>query len=643
MLTSKELRPAKGGQTKISISSQELRSKYLKFFESKRHAIIPSASLIPDNDPTVLYTTAGMHPLVPYLMGQKHPAGTRLANVQKCVRTQDIDEVGDNRHDTFFEMLGNWSLGESDAPDGVGSGYFKSEAIAWSLEFLTDKKWLGLDPKKLAVTVFAGDSDAPKDEESANIWKSLGVPEERIGCLPKKNNWWGPAGKTGPCGPDTEMFYWSGKTEFPPLGSNPANDEDNWLEIWNDVFMQYNKNTDGTFAPLKQKNVDTGMGLERTLVALNGFVDVFQVDTFWPLIQTIQDLAGKEYIAGGQTTRSMRIVADHLRTATMIMGDDAHIAPSNVERGYIVRRLIRRAVRHGEMLGINKNFSSIISEKVIEIFREVYPELSRNREFILNEMAAEESKFRNTIEQGLKEFAHLLGGFQTAFEKTGQRITEISGKHAFKLYDTYGFPLEMTQELAIENSLTVDVNGFETAFKEHQDKSRAGAEQKFAGGLADHSAISTRYHTATHLLHAALQKILGPHAMQRGSNITQERMRFDFSHPQKMTPEQVKQAEDLVNAAIKRDYPVSYQEMSFEEAKVKKAIGLFEDKYQAKIKVYTVGDPNDVATADVSSPTFSREVCGGPHVEHTGLIGKFKIIKEEAVSAGVRRIKAIVE
>jgi alanyl-tRNA synthetase len=574
-----------------------------------------------------------MHPLVPYLLGEKHSAGTRLADIQKCIRTQDIDEVGDERHDTFFEMMGNWSLGD----------YFKKETIEWSWEFLTSPEYLGLDKRKLAVTVFEGDEVAPRDDESASIWKNIGVPEHKIGYLPKKNNWWGPAGQTGPCGPDTEMFYWKGEGEFPPENSDPANDEDNWLEIWNDVFMQYNKTADGKYEPLVQKNVDAGMGLERTLMVLNGFKDVFQIDTFWPLIQKIEELSGQEYVENKDITRSMRIVADHIRTATMIMGDDRGIAPSNVDQGYIVRRLIRRAVRHGRVLGIKDNFCSQVAERVIEIFGEVYPEVQRNKDFVLTEMAQEENKFRNTVEQGLKEFEKLITGFRIAFEKTGQVIKQISGKQAFKLYDTYGFPLEMTQELAIENGLSVDVNEFEQSFKEHQELSRAGAEQKFKGGLADHSEISTKYHTATHLLHATLLKILGPHATQRGSNITQERMRFDFAHPQKMTPEQIKQAEDLVNAAIQKDYPVSFQEMSFEEAKKLGAIGLFEDKYESKIKVYTVGDPTEPATADPTTPTYSREVCGGPHVEHTGTMGKFKIIKEEAVSAGVRRIKAILE
>ena len=421
------------------ITSLELRKKYLAFFQSKNHVILPSASLIPENDPTVLFTTAGMHPLVPFLMGEKHPAGTRLANVQKCIRTQDIDEVGDERHDTFFEMMGNWSLGD----------YFKKEAIEWSWEFLTSKKYLGLDPRKLAVSVFSGDADAPRDMESANIWKSLGVPEERIAFLPKKNNWWGPAGQTGPCGPDSEMFYWKGKkSELPPPNSNPRNDEEHWLEIWNDVFMQYNKTKEGAYELLKQKNVDTGMGLERTLMALNEYEDVFQIDTFWPLIELIQDISGRLYKENKEVTRSMRIVADDLRTATMVLGDDKGIVPSNQERGYIVRRLIRRAIRHGYLLGKQTDFCARIAEGVIAMFKNVYPEVERNKQFILTEMLREETKFGSTIEQGLKEFEKLLRGFRIALEKTGEEISEISGKLAFKLYDTYGFPLEMTEELA---------------------------------------------------------------------------------------------------------------------------------------------------------------------------------------------------
>ena len=617
------------------ITSKELREKYLQFFASKGHKIIPSASLIPENDPTVLFTTAGMHPLVPYLLGEKHPEGKRLTNVQKCVRTQDIDEVGDNRHETFFEMMGNWSLGD----------YFKKEAIEWSFEFLTSPQYLGLDLRKLAVSVFVGEEEnnIPRDEEAANIWKSLGMPEERIAYLPRKNNWWGPAGQTGPCGPDTEMFYWKGEGEFPPAGSNPGNDEDNWLEIWNDVFMQYNKTTDGKYEPLAQTNVDTGMGMERTLLVLNGMTDVFQVDVFWPLIQKIEEVSGREYIENIEVTKSMRIIADHLRTATIIMGDDKHIAPSNVDQGYIVRRLIRRAVRHGRLLGINENFCDKVVAEIVKIFVDVYPEVKRNEEFVMVEMAKEESKFRNTIEQGLKEFEKLLSGFRLAFEKTGKNITEISGKQAFKLFESFGFPLEMTLELARENGLTVDTDAFEEAYKSHQDLSRAGAEQKFKGGLADHSEMSTKYHTATHMLNAALRQVLGDHVQQRGSNITAERLRFDFSHPEKMTEEQKKQVEDLINYGIQHDYHFSFAEMTVEEAKEQGALGVFEDKYDTKVKVYTVGDKSQKPSATFNSLTFSKEICGGPHVEHTGTMGRFRIVKEEAVSAGIRRIKAVLE
>ena len=622
------------------LTAKQLRQKYLDFFVSKGHKIIPSASLIPENDPTVLFTTAGMHPLVPYLLGEKHPEGERLANVQKCVRTGDIDEVGDNSHLTFFEMLGNWSLGN----------YFKKEAIAWSWEFLTSPEGLGLNKKKLSATVFGGDerfSDIPKDDESANIWKSVGLPNDKIayipgGVLEREDNWWGPAGLTGPCGSSSEMFYWQGSAKLPLAGSNPGTDKDNWLEIWNDVFMQYNKKDDRTFVLLDKKNVDTGMGLDRTIRILNGYADIFQIDTLWPLIQKIEELSGQEYVANKQITKSMRIIADHVRTATMIMGDDKHIAPSNVDQGYIVRRLIRRAVRHGRLLGIKENFCSQVAVEVIEIFGDVYGELVRNKEFILTEIAAEESKFRNTIEQGLKEFEKLIKGFALAFAKTGELVKEISGKQAFKLYDTYGFPLEMTEEMAIENSLTVDAEGFNKAFEVHQDLSRAGAEQKFKGGLADHGEMSVRYHTATHLLHAALRAVLGEHVQQRGSNINAERLRFDFSHPEKMTEEQKEQVEELVNYAIDRHYSVSFSEMTVAEAKAVGAMGLFEDKYGAKVKVYSIGDTEAKPGAFENSQTFSREICGGPHVENTGELGKFRIIKEEAVSAGVRRIKAVL-
>ncbi len=614
------------------ITSEQLRQKYLDFFVEKGHKILPSASIIPENDPTVLFTTAGMHPLVPYLLGEVHPEGKRLVNVQKCARLQDIDEVGDNRHDTFFEMLGNWSLGD----------YWKKEAIEWSWEFLTSPAWLNLDSKKIAVTIFAGDDDAPRDEETAQIWKDIGIPDNRIAYLPKKDNWWGPAGQTGPCGPDTEIFWWNGEGEYPPEKSNPGNEPDNWLEIWNNVFMQYNKTSDGKFIPLKQKNVDTGMGLERTLVMLNDYSDVFRVDTFWPIIQKIEELSGREYIESAEVTRSMRIIADHIRTAIVIMGDDKGIIPSNVDQGYIVRRLIRRAVRHGRLIGLNENFCSQIVEEVVRVFKNVYPEMDKNKEFILNEMAKEESKFRNTIEQGLKEFEKLLNGLEINFEKTGQRITEISGKQAFKLYESYGFPLEMTLELATEKGMTVDVRGFEHAYKAHQDLSRVGAEQKFKGGLADTGDMSVNYHTASHLLLASLRAVLGEHVIQKGSNINAERLRLDFSHPEKLTDEQIIRVEELVNYAIQKDYPVSFEEMSVLEAKEKGAMGVFDDRYGSVVKVYSVGDPNTEPQASENSLTFSKEICGGPHVKNTGVLGKFKIKKQDAVSAGVRRIKAIL-
>ncbi|MBD3311185.1 MAG: alanine--tRNA ligase [Candidatus Magasanikbacteria bacterium] len=607
------------------MTTKELRRKYLEFFKSKGHSVIPSASLIPENDPTVLFTTAGMHPLVPYLMGEKHPEGTRLTDVQKCIRTGDIDEVGDNSHLTFFEMLGNWSLGD----------YFKKEAIEWSFEFLSSPDWLGIDIKKLSVSVFEGDDDAPRDEESAEIWHSLGIEKNKIAYLPKKENWWGPAGQTGPCGPDTEMFYWVGESEYPPEGSNPGTDEENWLEIWNDVFMQYNKQTDGSFATLEQMNVDTGMGLERVVAVLSGLKDVYQVDTMWPIVQKIEEISGREYIENIEVIKSMRIIADHLRAAVMIMGDNKGIGPSNVDQGYVVRKLIRRSIRHGKNLGINDNFCSKIAEVVVDIFKDVYPEIETNKDFVITQIAEEESRFRNTLEQGIKRFNQLVEG-------RGEDSV-ISGLEAFDLYQTYGFPVEMTVELAKEKGLEVDLKNFEIEMEKHQELSRKGAEQRFKGGLADQGEETKRLHTATHLLHAALRKILGEHVEQRGSNITADRLRFDFSHPEKLTPEQKQEVEDLVNAAIKKDYPVSFQEMTVDEAKEQGAIGLFEDKYGAKVKVYTIGDPDGAPEASSQSETFSREICGGPHVSHTGELGHFRIKKETSSSAGIRRIKAILE
>ncbi len=604
------------------LTSKELRQKYLDFFQKHGHSIIPSASLIPENDPTVLFTTAGMHPLVPYLLGEKHPAGNRLTNVQKCVRTGDIDEVGDSSHLTFFEMLGNWSLGD----------YFKMESIQWSWEFLTSADYLNLDKNKLAVSVFEGDADAPFDDMAYNAWLNAGIPVERIAQLPKKNNWWGPAGVTGPCGPDTEIFYWVGKTNLPPAGSNPGTDEDNWLEIWNNVFMQYFKKEDKTFEPLQQKNVDTGMGMERTLVTLNGFTDVFEVDTLKPIIEKIENISGKRYKVEDSSPQggvqndivSMRIVADHLRTATMIMGDSRGVAPSNVDQGYIVRRLIRRAVRHGRLLGISENFCAEVSEEVINIFAEIYPELNKNKIFVLTEMEKEETKFRNTLEQGIKAFNQYI----LINSEAGKTI---SGKEAFDLFQSYGFPLEMTIELATEKGLKVDVEKYQEEMKKHQELSRAGAEQKFKGGLADTSEISTKYHTATHLLLAALRQILGTDIVQKGSNITAERLRFDFNWPEKLTSEQLQAVENLVNQKIAEKISVTVTEMPKTEAEDIVTVRSFDlDKYGDVVKVYKIDG-------------FSIEFCGGPHVENTGVLGHFKIVKEEASSAGVRRIKAILE
>lgn len=593
------------------ITASELRQKYLQFFASKGHKIINTASLIPENDPTVLFTTAGMHPLVPYLLGQKHPSGKRLTDVQVCIRTGDIDEVGDNTHLTFFEMLGNWSLGD----------YFKKEAIEWSFEFLTSEDWLNIPKEKLAVTVFKGEKNIPEDDEAAKMWHKLGISKDRIQYLGREDNWWGPAGLTGPCGPDTEMFYWTG-TEKPPKKYEPT--DKRWVEIWNDVFMQYNKTADGNYEPLAQTNVDTGMGLERTLMVLNGKSTVYDTDLFSPILRKIEELSGKKYGSDEETTKAMRVIADHVRAATFILADRNGVTPSNVEQGYILRRLIRRAVRFGRNLGIDGLFTFDVAEVVITIMKEAYPNLLEKKEFIHTELSREEEKFGKTIDHGLNLFTKL-----TARLKAEGEIM-IPAVEMFHLYDTYGFPPEMTKELALEAGFKVDEKGFETEFKHHQEKSRLGSQIKFAGGLADHSVESTRLHTATHLLHKALRDILGTHVEQRGSNITPERLRFDFSHPDKMTKEQIQAAEDLVNKQISRDLPVHFEEMSFEEAQNSGAIGLFEHKYGDKVKVYIVGD-------------FSKEVCGGPHVEHTALVGKFKIVKEEAVSAGIRRIKAIVE
>lgn len=594
-----------------TVNAKQLRQMWFDFFSKRAHAIISSASLIPENDPTVLFTTAGMHPLVPYLLGEKHPAGVRLADVQKCVRTGDIDEVGDASHCTFFEMLGNWSLGD----------YFKDEMIPWSYEFLTSPDYLGIDPSRLAVSVFAGDDDCPRDEQSARLWEKAGIARDRIFYLPKENNWWGPAGVTGPCGPDSEMFIDNGQPKCCDECS-PACDCGKYLEIWNDVFMQFNKTADGKYEPLKQKNVDTGMGLERTLCILQGKKSVYETDVFAPIIAAIESVGSGKYGSDEETTRAIRIVADHVRTAVFMIGDEKGVACSNVDQGYILRRLLRRAVRFAKKLDIEQGKLLTVAEAVIDEYKDVYPELEANRDRIINEITTEEERFERTLQGGIKEFeklCHYLVG------------DTISGKASFKLYDTYGFPIEMTIELAKEKGLKVNVDDFNKAFAEHQQKSHAGAEQKFKGGLADHSEATARLHTATHLMHRALKDVLhDENANQKGSNITEERLRFDFTFPRAMTPDEIAEVEKRVNAAIAADVPVVCEEMTVEEAKAQGAVGLFTAKYGEKVKVYTMGE-------------FSKEICGGPHASRTGELGRFRIVKEQSSSAGVRRIKAVLE
>ena len=593
------------------MTANELRSKYIEFFKSKGHSEISGQSLIPDNDPSVLFTTAGMHPLVPYLLGEKHPAGTRLTDYQKCVRTGDIDAVGDPSHLTCFEMLGNWSLGD----------YFKKESIAFSYEFLTSPQWLGLDPRFISVTVFEGDENAPRDEEAAQYWKEVGMPEDKIAYLPASDNWWA-AGPTGPCGPDTEIFYWVGEG-LPPEGSNKATDSDNWMEIWNNVFMQFNRIDEKTLVKLEKQNVDTGMGLERTNCILQGKTSVYLTEVFQPIINKIEELSNYKYGDNEEKDKSVRIIADHSRASVFILGDQKGVTPSNVGAGYVLRRLIRRAVRHGRKLGIEEAFLAKIAESVVENFKCAYSELEQNKEKIFNELTAEENKFRETLRKGEVEFQKLLPNLM----KNPQKV--IPGRVAFRLYDTFGFPIELTQELADENGFTVDVEGFKEAEKKHQELSRSQSAGTFKGGLAEQSEITTKYHTATHLLQQALVNVLGEHVAQKGSNITAERMRFDFTHPQPMTKEEIQQVEDIVNEQIKKDLPVTMEIMDLEEAKNSGARALFGEKYESKVKVYSIGD-------------FSKEVCGGPHVEHTGLIGTFKIAKEQSSSAGVRRIRAVI-
>ena len=593
------------------MKAHELRNKYIEFFVSKDHTQISGASLIPENDPTVLFTTAGMHPLVPYILGQEHPSGNRLVDYQKCIRTGDIDAVGDPHHLTFFEMLGNWSLGD----------YFKEEAIRYSYEFLTE--WLSINPDKLSVTVFAGDDGVPRDDESAAVWRALGIPDERIYFLPREDNWWGPAGEAGPCGPDSEMFIDTGRDSC-GHDCRPGCKCGKYFEIWNDVFMGYRKTLEGDYVPLARKCVDTGMGIERTIAVLQGKKSVYETEVFAPIIAGISKLSGVTYGEHEGQDVSVRIIADHVRTSVFILGDQRGVKPSNVGQGYILRRLIRRAVRHGRKLGIDGKFLSALATVVVDMYGDAYPELLDNRDFVLTELALEEEKFSTTLQKGEHEFEKMLPNLL----KGNGRV--INGRIAFKLYDTYGFPIELTEELAAEHGFTVDTEGFDAAFQKHQEVSRAGAEQQFKGGLADHSELTTALHTATHLLHQALRTVLGTHVGQKGSNITPERLRFDFTHEAPMTAEQVQQVEDIVNSVIARDLPVSFETMTIEEAKAQGAIAFFESKYGEQVKVYSVGD-------------FSKEVCGGPHVTSTGAMGHFKIQKEQSSSAGVRRIKAVLE
>jgi alanyl-tRNA synthetase len=592
------------------MTGEELRQSFLNFFAERGHAIIPSAPLIPENDPTVLFTTAGMHPLVPYLLGEAHPKGKRLVNVQKCLRTDDIEEVGDISHNTFFEMLGFWSLGD----------YWKQDSLRWTLEWFT--RVLGLEQERISVTVFAGDDDAPRDDEAVQVWLGLGIPQERIYYLPKKDNWWGPAGKTGPCGPDSELFYDTGQPKHGPE-CQPGCGCGKYIEIGNNVFMQYNKTAEGTYEPLAQRNIDVGLGLERILCMLSNTEDVYTTDLFSPIVTHIRELCERQRsrptLTPEQETRLKRIIADHVRAATFIIADG--VVPSNVERGYICRRLIRRAVRSGHELGIQGAFTAQIAQVVIDHYGQNYPELRQHQERILSELTREEERFSQTLARGLREFQKLEDGLR----QKGEQV--VPGEAVFHLFDTYGFPPTLTAELAQERGMTADLEGFERLFKQHQERSRAANVEKFAGGLADHSERTTQLHTATHLLQQALRDVLGTHVHQMGSNITQERLRFDFSHPKKLTPDEVRQVEEIVNTQIQRDLHTNMQIMPLQEALDRGALAFFGERYADTVKVYKIGD-------------YSMEVCGGPHVAHTGGMGRFKITKAESIGQGVQRIRA---
>ena len=586
-------------------SSDKLKKLYLEFFQKKGHKIIANASLIPENDPTALFTSAGMHPLVPNLMGQQHPSGRKLVNVQKCLRTSDIDEVGDSFHLSFFEMLGNWSLGD----------YFKEESIPWSYEFLTSKEWLNIDEEKLNVTVFAGDEKIPRDTESARIWERLGIPKDRIFYLPREDNWWGPIGSTGPCGPDTEMFYDTGKE---PCGSEckPGCSCGKFNEIWNNVFMEYNKTPDGEYELLEQKNVDTGMGVERTVAVLQGKDNVYDTEIYAPLVNHIIKKARIEEVSENQI-RSIRIICDHSRAATFLLAEG--IVPKNVEQGYVLRRVIRGAIRHGRLLGIEEEFLSVLSRIIIEMYVEDYPHLKSNGDFIVSELQKEHKKFNNTLARGLNRF-----------NRIARQKEKIDGKDAFLLYQSFGFPIEITRELGKENDIFVDVDGFNEEFEKHQKVSKAGADKRFGSGLADTSEATVKLHTATHLLNEALRRVLGKEVTQKGSNITQKRLRFDFNFDRKMTDEEKRDVEEMVNGKIGEALPVKRIETTLDEAIKMGSQAVFEQKYGEKVSVFSIGD-------------FSAELCSGPHVENTSKLGRFKIIKEEGISAGVRRIRAVLE
>jgi len=584
------------------MNRKQLIKKYIDFFKSKDHKEIQNSSLIPENDPTVLFTTAGMHPLVPFLLGEKHPQGKRLVNVQRCIRTGDIDEVGDSCHHTLFEMLGNWSLGD----------YFKKEVVEYSFEFLT--KTLNLPIERLAMTVFKGDKDAPKDQESADTWESLGISKDRIAFLSKKDNWWGPAGETGPCGPDTEMFYWKLNDTPAPKTFDP--EDDNWVEIWNDVLMQYNKDAKGNYNEAEQKNIDTGMGLERTIAVLQGYDDNYLTEIWQPLIKKIEKISNKSY-EGNE--REMRIIADHIKAATFIIVDGA--VPGNAEQGYVLRRLIRRAIRELRKIEVpilEMDATVEIAKEVIKIYDD-YEILKTNKEKILHELKREEDQFQKTLDKGLKQFEKM------ALDK------KIDGKESFLLYQSYGFPIEMIKELADEKVIKVDIKGFEKELAKHQELSRTASAGKFKSGLADNSEQTQKLHTACHMLNEALRVILkDKNIFQKGSNITPERLRFDFNFDRKLTDGEKKKIEDLVNKKIKENFQIIMEEMTVDEAKKTGAQGVFDSKYGEKVKVYSIGD-------------FSKEICAGPHVKNTSEMGTFKIKKEESSSAGVRRIKAVLE